>query len=814
MIYPDSFEGKIGFDTIRELLKGECVSTMGRKLVDDMAFSDDYDNIARQLDETAEFQSVLLFGRPFPAEDYFYMSDVFARLHIDGTFIELDELVQLRGFLKAIIDAVTYFRIEHEDGRYERLWSICEPVILEKDLLSSINRILDEKGNMRDNASETLRRIKSDIIRISREADHKIRKLLTAAKEEGFVKEDAEMTIRNGRLCIPVPAQFKRKVRGFIHDESATGQTVFIEPTEVFDANNELKDLLNAEKREIIRILTEITNEIRPAIPNLKSGQDFLGTIDFIRAKAKFAIRINANKPHLHNSQLLNWERAIHPLLFLNFQDQNKVVQPLDIQLNAKQRILIVSGPNAGGKSVCLKSVALLQYMLQCGLLVPMKETSDMGIFSDFFIDIGDEQSIDNDLSTYSSHLKNLKMMVENLDKSSLFLIDEFGSGTEPTLGGAMAEAILETIYTTGAFGIITTHYGNLKMFPENHPASVNGAMLFDINAIKPLFILRIGKPGSSFTYEIAKNIGFPTQIIENAVSKSGRAQIDYEHKLEELEIEKLEIEKELKRIRQTDEKLAELIEQYNEKFAEFDKVRKDILQKAKNQATNIINNANKVIESTIREIKENKADNVKTKAARSNISEMKKELEKEIENIETEKRVKTIMPKKIYKKPEAESSDTAAITTGDSVYLKNIQTVGEVTKVQGDDITVSFNSISFKTTLDQVERISKKEERAVQRSTRFDGGSLAEAMNKKVAKFQTTLDLRGQRAEDAITELEFYIDEAVLLSVHQVKILHGKGNGILRTEVRKYLSRHKEVKSFDDERLEFGGSGITVVNL
>ncbi len=814
MIYPETFESKIGFDTIRRLLKEECVSSMGCDRADEMSFSSDHDLIARHVDETAEFQAVLLYERPFPAEDYFNMSEVFARLHVDGTFIELDELAQLRGFIKAIIDAVTYFRIEHEDGKFPNIWAICEPIVLEKDLLSSINRILDEKGNLRDNASENLRRIKSEIIRISREADHKIRKLLTAAKEEGFVKEDAEMTIRNGRLCIPVPAQFKRKVRGFIHDESATGQTVFIEPTEVFDANNELKDLLNAEKREIIRILTEITNEIRPAINNLKIGQEFLGTIDFIRAKAKLAIRLDAVKPHLHDTPYLNWERAVHPLLFLNFQEQKKSVQPLDIQLNNKQRILIISGPNAGGKSVCLKTIALLQYMLQCGLLVPMKETSEMGLFSDFFIDIGDEQSIDNDLSTYSSHLRNLKMMVENLNDRSLFLIDEFGSGTEPSLGGAMAESILETMYTTGAFGIITTHYGNLKMFPASHPAAINGAMLFDINEIKPLFILRIGKPGSSFTYEIAKNIGFPDSIIENAVSKSGRAQIDYERKLEELEIEKLETERNLKRIQQADEKLAELINQYNEKFTEFDKIRKEILQKAKNQATNIVNNANKVIENTIREIKENKADNAKTKAARNKISDMKKELEKEIENIETEQIVKPIMPEKNNKKTVETKPDTSKLEAGDSVFLKNIQSVGEVTKVNGDDVTVTFNSITFKTTLDQVERISKKEERAVQRGTRFDGGSLAEAMNRKVAKFQTTLDLRGQRAEDAITELEFYIDEAVLLSIHQVKILHGKGNGILRTEVRKYLSRHKEVKSFEDERLEFGGSGITVVNL
>ncbi|MCQ2286600.1 MAG: Smr/MutS family protein [Bacteroidales bacterium] len=815
MIYPDSFEEKIGFDAIRRLLKEECVSSMGSERVDELQYSTDYETIQREIDETEEFRSVLLFGDNFVAEDYFDLSPIFSRIHIAGTFIELDELVKLRGFIKAIIDAVVYFRIAHEEGKYPRLWTLCEPILLEKNLLEAINKLLDAKGNLRDNASEKLRQIKSDIIRISKEADNKIRKLLNSAKEDGLVKDDAEMTIRNGRLCIPVPAQFKRRLRGFIHDESATGQTVFIEPTEVFDANNELKDLLNAEKREIIRILTEITDQIRPSIPNLLIGQEFLGHIDFIRAKAKLAIRIQAVKPNLFDKPMLNWERAIHPLLYLNFKEHHKEVQPLDMHLDDQQRILIISGPNAGGKSVCLKTVGLLQYMIQCGLLVPMKESSDMGILDSFFIDMGDEQSIDNDLSTYSSHLKNLKTMVENLNARSLFLIDEFGSGTEPTLGGAMAEALLETIYETKAFGIITTHYGNLKMFPNSHSQAVNGAMLFDVHAIKPLFQLRIGKPGSSFTYEIAKKIGLPDSIIENALSKSGTAQIDYERMLEEIEVEKIETDKRMKMVQQADEKLAELIQQYNEKFKEFDKIRKEILQKAKNQATNIVESANKVIENTIREIKESKADSTKTKAARKEINELKKELNTEIENIDTEDIIKPILPKKsIQKETPRLETDFSKIEVGDSVFIENIQTVGEVTKISGDDITVSFNSISFKTTLDKVQKISKKESRAVQRGTKLDGGSLAEAMNKKVSKFQTTLDLRGQRGEDAITELEFYIDEAVLLSIHQVRILHGKGNGILRNLVRQYLAKQKSVKSFDDERLEFGGSGITVVEL
>ncbi|MDL2309473.1 endonuclease MutS2, partial [Bacteroidales bacterium OttesenSCG-928-C03] len=478
MIYPHTFEDKTGFSQIRTLLKERCVSQMARERVDDLLYSSDFEEVKLYIEQTDEFRSVLLFEDPFPAQDFYDLRPVFARIHIDGTFIELEELSELRGFINAIVQIFVYFRIRNDEEKFPRLWNLCKDIQLEKTLLESINRVLDAKGNLRDNASDELRRIKREIIRVSGEADKKIRRLLQTAKQNGLVKEDAEMTIRNGRLCIPVPSVFKRRMQGFIHDESATGQTVFIEPTEVFDANNALKDLINAERREIIRILTELSNEIRPAIPNLLIGHDFIGEVDFIRAKAKLAIELNAIKPNLMNETMINWQDAIHPLLFVNFKGTGKKVVPLSLQLIKEERILIISGPNAGGKSVCLKTVGLLQYMLQCGLLVPMKETSEMGVFEDFFIDIGDEQSIDNDLSTYSSHLYNLKFMVEHLNEKSLFLIDEFGSGTEPALGGAMAEAILEKIYDLKPFGIITTHFGNLKVFPDTHKEAINGAML------------------------------------------------------------------------------------------------------------------------------------------------------------------------------------------------------------------------------------------------------------------------------------------------------------------------------------------------
>ena len=647
MLYPENFEEKIGFNSIRQLLLQHCLSPMGQGFVNDIQMMTSQDKIQPEVESVEEFRQLLQFDEPFPAQDYYDLRAVLKRLQVDGTYIELEDLAQLRGFIVTMTNIFVYLKVRFQDKKYPYLWGICEDMPLQRDLLTAINRILDDKGQLRDNASDELCRIKGEMNRISNAADRQIRKILNAAKQDGLVKEDAEMTIRNGRLCIPIAAQFKRRLKGFIHDESATGQTVFIEPTEVFDANNELKDLQNAAHREMIRILTEITEKIRPLIPELLDAQNRMGRYDFLRAKALLAIDINAALPHLHDYPMVDWQQAQHPLLMLTLKKTSKKVVPLDVKLNAEKRILIISGPNAGGKSVCLKCVGLLQYMLQCGLLVSMQSTSDMGIFDSIFIDIGDEQSIENDLSTYSSHLSNLKVMDDHLQSQSLFLIDEFGSGTEPTLGGALAEAILESFYAHNAFGIITTHYGNLKMFPDTHPESVNGAMLYDTHALKPLYQLKIGKPGSSFTYEIARHIGLNERIVENAIAKSGTAQIDYERKLEEIEIAQLETEQKLKQVRAADDQLAEMIDEYAEKFSELDKQRKDILQKAKNQANTIVESANKVIEKTIRDIKEAKADSVKTKKARENVTQLKEELKQEIESIEHEETLKPIVPVK-----------------------------------------------------------------------------------------------------------------------------------------------------------------------
>ncbi len=819
MLYPENFEEKIGFDVVRQIIVSHCLSQQGAELVESMAFMTDIMEIMPSLESVEEFRQLLLFDEPFPAQDFYDLRPALKHLRVDGTYIDVEDLACMRAFLQSMTSIFVYFKVRHEDNKYPRLWDMCSEMVIQRDLISSINRIMDDKGQIRDDASDELSRIKGAINRISRDADRQIRKILAAAKQDGIVKEDAEMTVRNGRLCIPVSSQFKRRLKGFVHDESATGQTVFIEPADVFDANNELKDLQNASQREIIRILTEMSDKIRPLIDQIEDAQNLMGRYDFLRAKALFAIDIDASLPHIHQQPMVNWQQAMHPLLLLNLKRHGKMPVPLDINLKKESRILIISGPNAGGKSVCLKSIGLLQYMMQSGVLVPMMSTSDMGIFESMFIDIGDEQSIDDDLSTYSSHLTNLKITDENLNNRSLFLIDEFGSGTEPTLGGALAEAVLENYYEKGSFGVITTHYGNLKMFPDAHSEAVNGAMLFDTNALLPLYKLKIGKPGSSFTYEIAKHIGLNPAIIDRAVCKSGTAQIDYEKKLEEIEITQIEAENQLRIVRAADEQLATMIDEYSEKFAQLDKQRKEILTKAKNQADSIVNNANKIIENTIREIKESKADSQKTKTVRQNIQSFKKELEKEVESIEKEESLKPIVPihkkRKTEKKIEVESSEKP-ICVGDSVYMPDSQIAGEVTKIDGDEATISFHSINFKTNLSKLIKISKKEARNVERGnvSQFNTGTVADALNKKLAAFNTTLDVRGQRAEEMLHNLEEYLDEAEMLGLGNLRILHGKGNGILRSVVRQYLSKRRSVAEFHDEMLELGGAGITVVKL
>ncbi|MEZ5198423.1 MAG: hypothetical protein R2764_19170 [Bacteroidales bacterium] len=538
MVYPKNFEQKIGFDSIRQLIRDKCLSSIGQSHVDKIRFSADYDELVKAHQQVDEFRQILILPDNFPSSDYFDLTPELIRIRIDGTVIEQERLFDLKTSLLTILDCL-HFINKLPSIDFPALCDITGPVYVEAEIPARIDRIIDDKGSIRDNASSELTNIRNKLNSKISSIDRQISATLKAAKKAGWVNDDAEASVRNGRLVIPVPVSHKRQMRGFIHDQSATGQTVYLEPEGVFDTNNEIRELEGEERREIIRILKNFTDFVRPEIDSLLDSYKFLGLIDFIRAKAKFALLLNGIKPVIVRECKIEWTQAIHPLLFLSHQKMKKPVVPLDLTLDDQQRILVISGPNAGGKSVCLKTVGLLQYMLQCGMLIPVKEGSVAGLFENLFIDIGDEQSLENDLSTYSSHLMNMKHFALNANARTLFLIDEFGTGTEPLLGGAIAEAILEELNEKKSFGVVTTHYTNLKLLARKGNGIANGAMLFDTRQMQPLYQLSIGKPGSSFAFEIARKIGFPKSILKQAETKTGKKQFDFDQQLQQLDIEK-----------------------------------------------------------------------------------------------------------------------------------------------------------------------------------------------------------------------------------------------------------------------------------
>ncbi len=808
MVYPTTFEQKIGFDQIRNLVSQRCISPLGLNFVQKIRMSTKPETIRMMLEQVEEMRQILLFDSHFPAQDYFDMSEEIALLKLEGSHVDAESLARLKSMLKAIEQIIGYVR-KRETEKYPHLIALVDHLNFDSTLVSMLDRIVDDKGNIRDNASPELQQIRRSIGQLTQNAAKKIRQILRSSKQESIVAEDSEITIRNGRLVIPVPAAFKRKLRGFIHDESATGQTVFIEPEAVFDDNNEIRDLQNAERREIIRILIEVSDTLRPTLEDLESMQLFLGLIDFLRAKAKLAIDIQAIKPIINEFATVEWKKATHPLLYLNFKSQKKTVVAQDITLTQKERILIISGPNAGGKSVTLKTVGLIQYMFQCGFLVPVSELSEFGVFKSIFLDMGDEQSIDNDLSTYSSHLKNMMVMISESNKQSLFLIDEFGTGTEPALGGAMAEAVLEKLIANQSFGIVTTHFGNLKLVADQYSEVKNAAMLFDIEEMKPLYILKIGKPGSSFTFEIAKKIGFPEPVLERAKQITGYDRINYEQRLQQLETELYTINEQKKQLNAADETLAELIERYNNKNSELEQVRREAIHQAKAEAREIVKSANKIIENTIFEIRQSQADKEKVKTIRKKVEEFTQTL--------AEKPIPKIAPKKKNEQIEAsqpiKQELTKPLAPGDHVLLLGMDAKAEVIDLKGDEITVSLNGVIFRTELRKVEKISRSESKKIARNPHA-AQSVYQRMIDKSTAFKTTIDLRGKRADEALVETERFIDDAILLSAKELRILHGKGNGILRQLIRKQLSNNGSVAKFYDEKIEFGGDGITVVEL
>jgi len=811
MIYPRNFEQKIEFDTIRQMVTEKCISTMGKEYADKIKFSSDFDTISKLLNQTEEFRQILIENPSFPEQDYFDMREALYRVKIEGSYIEQSQLFDLKSSLLTIHDVVNFIR-SIEPELIPNILGIIEDIYIESSILSRLKSIINDKGEILDNASIGLKEIRKKLAGKQNAISKKINQSLKAAKKSGWVNEDVEVTIRNGRQVIPVPASHKRQIRGLIHDESATGQTVYIEPGDVLEITNEVRELRGAEVREIIKILKDFTSLIRPDLPQLIGAYQTLGLIDFIRAKAKFAILVKGIKPALKSTTITNWNKAVHPLLFISHQKQNKSIVPLNINLDGTNRILVISGPNAGGKSVCLKTVGLLQYMLQCGMLIPVEEQSEVGIFKSIFIDIGDEQSLENDLSTYSSHLLNMKNLVLNSDDKSLFLIDEFGTGTEPQLGGAIAEAVLEKLNENKSMGVVTTHYSNLKLLARQGNGIINGAMLFDTNKMEPLYELKIGKPGSSFAFEIAKKIGFPKSILKSAEKKTGKKQLNFDQQLHQLEIEKKELDQKKDEFKTADDFLSEMIDKYENLKNDLDSRKTKIISDAQKEAHDIIQSSNKLIEHTIKGIKESKADKEKTKKLRAKLSEEK---EKVISKKESETKPRE---KKKKSQPATENKPTVkntSIIVGDMVRITDQGISSEVLEIKGDDIVVGFNSIKLKTTLEKVEKISNKQfkkQSAQVRKTAYSG--ILSDMSDKMANFKLQLDVRGKRGEEAVELVRQYIDDAILLNLNELKILHGKGHGILRSMIHEYLGSVSEIKQYKDEHIERGGSGITIVIL
>ena len=831
MIYPQNFEQKIGFDQIRQLLKDKCLSTLGEERVNEMNFSDHFEEVDELLHQVAEFVRIIQEEDNFPDQFFFDVRPSLKRIRIEGMYMDEQELFDLRRSLETIRDIIRFLQRndeEESDCPYPSLKKLAGDITVFPQLITKIDGILNKYGKIKDNASTELSRIRRELANTMGSISRSLNSILRNAQSEGYVDKDVAPTMRDGRLVIPVAPGLKRKIKGIVHDESASGKTVFIEPAEVVEANNRIRELEGDERREIIRILTEFSNTLRPSIPEILQSYEFLAEIDFIRAKSHFAIQTNSIKPSLENEQLLDWTMAVHPLLQLSLAKHGKKVVPLDIELNLKRRILIISGPNAGGKSVCLKTVGLLQYMLQCGMLVPMHERSHVGLFGSIFIDIGDEQSIEDDLSTYSSHLTNMKIMMKNCNERSLILIDEFGGGTEPQIGGAIAEAVLKRFNIKGTFGVITTHYQNLKHFAEDHEGVVNGAMLYDRHLMQALFQLQIGNPGSSFAVEIARKIGLPEDVIADASEIVGSEYINADKYLQDIVRDKRYWEGKRQTIRQREKHMEETIARYQAEMEELQKSRKEIIRQAKEEAERLLQESNARIENTIRTIKEAQAEKEKTRLVRQELADFRESIDN-LTSKEQEDKIARKMEKlkeKQNRKKEKKQNGTkeqpavqqtpkaTPITEGCPVRIKGQSSVGEVLEINGKNAVVAFGSIKTTVKTERLERSNAVPQKQESAKSSFVSNQTQDSMYEKKLNFKQDIDVRGMRGDEALQAVTYFVDDAILVGMSRVRILHGTGTGILRTLIRQYLQTIPGVRHFADEHIQLGGAGITVVDL
>ncbi len=801
MLYPvNSIEQKLGFTQIREHLKQNCLSSLGRSVVDAMQFSNTLSDIRKRLNQTAEFMRIEEESDNFPKDYWFDPRESLKRITPEGTYLSETELFEIRRSLQAISAILAYLGAKNEE-QYPNLKALAIKVERADDVCRHIDAILSKFGKIKDDASVQLQSIRRSKMAETAATSKLLAQILGQAKANEYIDKDVTPTLREGRLVIPVPPAYKRKISGIVHDESATGKTVYIEPTQVVEANNRIRELELDEEREVIRLLKECTDFIRPQIPSLDKSYRFLGVIDFIQAKSKFAAQVGASCHIPEDKPDFEWNNAVHPLLLLSLLAQRKDIVPLNIRLTNNNRIVIISGPNAGGKSVCLKTVGLVQYMIQCGLPVIMQPDSRVGLFDNIFIDIGDEQSIENDLSTYSSHLTNMKYFLKYTTPRTLLLIDEFGTGTEPNIGGAIAEAELEEFNRKGSYGVITTHYTNLKHLAGQTPGLVNGAMLYDRHKMEPLFQLEIGNPGSSFAVEIAKKIGLPTSIIESATIKVGREHIDYDKNLQDAARDKRYWENKREQIKLKERKMDEVTQALQRRLDSINTERKEILKKAKEEAEQLMSQTNATIENTIREIKEAKAEKERTK-------QIRKEFNTKHEVLVKERKVE-------QQKTKAKNTEKTQYVKGD--YVKYGDTIGQVIDVNGSKITIIIGQMEVSVDASKVERSSHKQMRESERSTSsytYISKETAENIRQRKLHFKSDIDVRGLRANEAVDTIAYFIDDAIMVGASEVRILHGTGTGALKQYIREYLNTVSAVKSVRDEHVQLGGAGITIVEL
>ena len=834
-------EQKIGFDRIRQIISDRCSTAYAAERAATEAFSTNASHIRKRLLLTDEMRLIMMFEDSFPSGGFIDCIDFLKPLERSASAIDVISLRKLKTMLETL-RKITAFFDDVKDEVYPNLKRMSAPILTFPEVQRRIESIIDRYGDIKDTASDELYNIRKSLREKEGAISRRMSAILKKAQEEGIVDSDAGVAVRDGKMLIPVSAANKKRIAGFIYDESATGKTAFIEPAEVVELDNQIKELKFGEQREILRILLEFTDFLRPYIPDLLSAARYLGEIDFIMAKAQVALDFIAGMPVISDNGEMNLRKARHPLLERALKKEKKEIVPLTATLTQQKHILLISGPNAGGKSVCLKTVGLLQYMFQWGMLIPTSETSEMLVFDRIMVDIGDDQSIDNDLSTYSSFLVNMKEMLTKADNRTLVLIDEFGSGTEPAAGGAIAEAILSELDKRGAYGVITTHYTNLKLYASADTGVMNGAMMFDVKNIAPMFKLEMGLPGNSFAFELARKMGLPEAIIKDAESRAGEEFVGIERNLRKIARNRKALDEKLERIRHTDRTLENITDKYHKELSQIKQLKKEILDQAKKEAEEIIKGANKQVENTIKTIKESQAEKETTQEARKelqgfmSILAARKEKEQKDKDDYIEKKIKQIdarrerqKQRKVQRADEKAQQEireqiaeqerlrafrSAPLTVGEKVRVKENGMVGEVTKVSAKAVVVAIGNISSKMPLDKVERITSNEfKNAVKENSRpVSSIKIDSSISERKLNFSTELDVRGERLNDAVEKVTRYIDDAIMLGISSVRIIHGKGTGVLRDELQKLIRTMPGVASVRDEHIQFGGTGVTIV--